>query len=179
MRTESAPGFRTYTRAIDVLDRVADPRLVARLLRHLQVDLVPPPEHYVLPQALRPMRILCDPARMYAGYLGVRAEVEIPMELRRDLHELVPQALLRDIHRMEYVTDEEARWQPVELGLDPAGQSAMAEIRAALVREPVPVVEPLVEAVRAEQARRRRFLQEPWQPVLPDDFPRNYREIPG
>ena len=170
-------GFRTFTRAIDSLERTADPVLLARLERHGRVDIVPPASHYTLPQSWREVPIHVDPARYYAGYLGVRDEIEIPSELRRDLTQRVPQAMLRDIHRMEFPSDEVAEMRPLELGLDPGGREALKEARAAQHREPLPVIEPLVEGLMAEQERRRRFLREPWEAPLPDDAPRRYAEM--
>jgi hypothetical protein len=174
---DRAPGFRTFTRAIDALDRTADPALLARLARLARVDIVPPAASYALPQSWRQVTLHLDPASYYAGYLGVRDEIEIPGELRRDLAERVPQAMLRDLHRMEFPSDEPAERRPMELGIDPGGREALKEARAAQLREPLPVIEPLVEKVMAEQERRRRFLDDPWEASLPDDAPREYREI--
>lgn len=170
-------GFRTYTRAIDAIEKIADPALLARVFRLGRVDIVPEAAHYELPQSWREVPIYLDPARFYAGYLGVRDEIQIHEELRRDLRERVPQALLRDVHRMEYPSDGDGRRQPTELGIDPGGREAYKEARAAQVRDPIPRIEPLVEQVMAEQVRRHRVLWDPWEPLIPDDAPRNYREI--
>lgn len=179
MSDDDRPGFRTFTRAIDDLARVADPALVERIDRLRRVDIVPPASHYRLPSSLRELRTHLDPASYYAGYLGVRDEIEVPFELRRDLTERVPQALLRDLHRMELPTDDPARWQPVELGMDPGGREALKEARAAQHREPLPIIEPLLEKVMAEQERRHRFVSEPWEATLPDDAPRRYTDMFG
>ena len=123
---------------------------------------------------LRTPRTHLDPADWRAGYLEVR-EREIPFELQEDLHQLMPQALLRDLYRPAY----EERWVARELieGTgDRAGLGALAEARRARVRPPLPRIEPAVRAVREHQAWRRALYAERWQPVLADDEPR--RPVP-
>jgi hypothetical protein len=165
--------FRSYTRAIDQLDQLADRELISRIERRYAVPLI---QHYGLPQCWRPVKLHLDPRDYYAGYLNVRDDMEVPYELRRDLSERVPQALLRDLARVVY-PDEPIERRPVELALDPGGRQALAEARSARVLPPLPTIEPLVEQVMAEQERQRRLRRDPWPVFLPDDAPRNFREM--
>lgn len=174
-RNRRQEGFRSYTRAIDRLEEQADPKLLALSSRHENANLVPLSPS--LPQSWRPVRTLLeDPHTWYAGYLGVLGELDLPMELKADLRERVPQSLLRDVFRPIYATDYVDRI-PLDVGLDPGGRQALKEGRQGLVRDPLPVIEPLVEEVIAEQERRRRFLQKPWPTYHEDNAPRVYREI--
>lgn len=156
-------------RARQELLRNADPVLLRRIERwehHAMVPLEPS-----LPIALRSQPTHFDRlADWYAGYLGVRAEYEPSYELRRDLKERVPQALLRDIYRpvrghdsIDFVCHE---------ALDHGGRAAMAEAKQALNREPIPTIEPVLLTVLEYQKWRQRLMRTPWQPFLRDDAPR-------
>src|SRR5438132_14291618 len=71
----------------------ADPALLGRIDRWIHHRMLEAPPS--LPMALRPQPTHFDRlADWYAGYLGVRGEVEIPYELSRDLKQGVPQAIL-------------------------------------------------------------------------------------
>ena len=107
----------------------------------------------------------------WAVSLEVR-ELELPQQLYKDLHELTPQAILRDLHRPVsefFVTPE-----PIE-GTDALGalHVEMARVREARRFEPAPPVAPIGLTVREEQDRRRRFLATRWEPIIPDDAPRH------
>lgn len=165
----------SHTRAIDRLAEVVDPALLRRSARWL-VPLAP--LRPSLPQSWRPVKTdLADPARWYAGYLGVRGEQEIPWELQKDLRERVPQALLRDLFRPVQM-ERPVRWEPFRSGADPGGREGLREAREALVRPPPPEIEMGAQVVAREQARRRRFLRQPWQPMHQDDAPRQYNAVP-
>lgn len=152
----------------------ADPALLNRVERWIHHRMVPLKPS--LPTAIRPQRTHFDRlADWNAGYLGVRAEFEPPYEMTRDLKEQVPQSILRDIYRP-------VRRQPmiepafIEVNADPGGRLALAEAKAALQREPLPTVEPILLVVIAEQRRRRRFLRRPWPSFRADEAPRRYSE---
>jgi hypothetical protein len=168
-------GFRTYTRAIDQLEHAADPVMLGMSDRHVHQRMTPPvPE---LPQSWREPRLhLEDPRAWYAGYLGVRGEVEIPWELRSDMRHKAPQANLRDVGRYVYPLYYVER-QPMDFGLDPGGRIGTREAKEALSRKPLPVIKPVLGEVLVEQARRRRFLRESWRPFHDDTAPRVYREM--
>jgi len=170
----SAEELERRAKAQQHLADSADPALLRRIDRWIQHRMVP--LNPSLPMAVRPQRTHFDRlADWYAGYLGVRAEYEPPYELTRDLKERVPQALLRDIYRpVRSQSMVEPHYH--ELDLDPAGQRALAEARQALVREPIPTIEPVLLDVIAEQRRRRRFLEQPWASFHPDNAPRRYRD---
>lgn len=150
--------------------RDADARILARIERWLNPRMLP---ERALPQALRPQpthfdNILSD---WHAGYLAVRELEEIPHELRQDLTERAPQAILRDIYRpVRRDTFVERTMHEIEW--DPAGRRALAEAKQGLVREPLPQLESSVVLMMAEQRRRRRVLSRPWLPYRPDDAPR-------
>ena len=158
--------------------RDTDPGLVRRFVRWENSNLTPRNVLDGLPLASRPQKTHFDSlADWYAGYLGVRGEYEAPFELRQDLKQQVPQAVLRDIYRpTKQHPFEQARH---ELDLDPGGARAMAEAREArdlLRREKLPTVDPGSFAIAEEQARRRRFLATPWAPFRPDSEPRVYTD---
>lgn len=154
----------------------ADPAVLARSARWEKGRGLPRPR--TLPQAFRPQSTRFDDVLhdWHAGYLGVRGEFEAPYELTRDLKECVPQSVLRDLYRpvRNFFVDPAQH----ELGL--VGADAIAgllkEAKAALIREPIPVIEPALAAVIEEQRRRRRLMATPWQALRPDSAPRRYSD---
>lgn len=97
-------------------------------------------------------------------------EYEAPPQLLSDLHECVPQAFLRDLHRPVAVYG--AFFEPTESHVG-GWREGLREARDAMqVRAPLEPVEPTVQAMADDQARRSRFFAEPWQPLLDDDAPR-------
>lgn len=166
---------RPEPRALDRLKELYSPAIEERLQRWERPMLPPPP---ALPQSWREVELrLDDPHKWYAGYLGVRdAEVEIPYELRQDLRQAVPQALLRDLYRPAWREQLVLRI-PLDEERDPGGRAAYREARAALVREPLPIVRPSTEEVLRAQQHRRRIFRDRWEPYRPDDAPRMSREI--
>lgn len=154
----------------------ADPGILARIHRIEQHPMVPRPRE--LPRALRGMSThFDDPLRQWhVGFLAVN-DFEIPYEMARDLKECVPQSILRDIFRP--TTNFEFMLEPLEIEKDRTGAEAMKEAKAALLRDPVPVIESGVSAVTREQRRRRRFVGRPWQTMIADDQPRQYSRVEG
>ncbi len=150
--------------------RDADPRILRRADRWLQPRMLPSRE---LPQALRTVRTHFDDVLhdWHVGYLSVNEGGEAPYELRQDLAQCVPQAILRDIyrpvHRPSFV--EKTLHEGVR---DPVGQEALAEMKKSLQRDPVPEVDSTVVAMVREQRRRRRLLSRRWLPYRADDEPR-------
>lgn len=114
-----------------------------------------------------------DPAAWNTGYLKVRERDDLPDQLFADLRERMPQALLRDLHRLVM----EERWVQREViegsAVDRGGFSALAEARAARTRPPLPRLESSTGAVRAYQRWRRDLVRERWQAAMSDDEPRN------
>lgn len=152
--------------------RDADVRILARVDRWLNPRMLPSRD---VPQALRPQPTHFDNvlADWHVGYLSAREPEpdEIPNELRQDLAERAPQAILRDIYRP--VRRETFVERTVhEIDWDPAGQRAFAEAKQGLKREPLPQLESSVALVITEQRRRRRLMSRPWLPYRPDDAPR-------
>ncbi len=102
---------------------------------------------------------------------GKCEERELPQQLYADLHELAPQALLRDLHRpvKSFFVELERQEVSEVLGIL---QAECEKLREARRLEPLPEIEPSVLAMAEQQRRRRSFMAERWQPLLPDDAPR-------
>ena len=167
--------------AVDVLlQRVADGELLRRVAGHEQVSLIPLiPEEKPLTRPVREARQLLVPRDWYAGYLGVRDEFQAPWELRKDLRERVPQALLRDLFRPVW-QERPREWEPVETGagLPDKDQSCRAEVMARVrERRSLPELSLSMDAMRDAQRDWRRLREEPWQPKLRDDAPREYPQL--
>jgi hypothetical protein len=106
-----------------------------------------------------------------AGYLREPREVDTPINLLSDLHQLSPQSLLRDLFRPEYQLFWH-RFEPIE-GTTREPLKAIEEARQ-LRRVPMmaPRVEPIVRTVMAFMYWRIGMMRERWEPMLPDDSPR-------
>jgi hypothetical protein len=147
---------------------VIDARLIARCEQHQrdgEARRVPS-----LPTWLRPVELHLTPEKWNAGYLQVR-ELDVPAQLSADLRERMPQALLRDLHRLV----REERWverEPLPGSEDRGGRAALAEARAARQIPERRAVEPSTRVMRALQTFRRGLLAERWQPMLADHEPR-------
>jgi hypothetical protein len=147
---------------------VVDARLIDRCEQHgrdsERLRRVPS-----LPTFAREPKLHLDPAAWGAGYLAVH-ERDLPPALHEDLHQLMPQALLRDLYRPV----PKLAWveRAIVEGSDRGYLGAMREARAARQRPELPRVEPAVRTVRAHQIWRRALLAERWQPLLADDEPR-------
>ncbi len=150
--------------------RDADPRILRRVERWLQPRLLPARE---VPQAIRPQKTHFDDVLhdWHTGYLAVREGGDAPHELRQDLAQRVPQAILRDIYRPVRRQTFVERI-PHETERDPAGQKALAEAKKGLQREPIPEIGSSVVAMVTDLRRRRRLRSRPWLPYRPDDAPR-------
>lgn len=154
----------------------ADPAVLARTARWEAGRGLP--RTRTLPQAIRPQSTHFDDVLhdWHTGYLGVRGEFEAPYDLTRDLKECVPQSVLRDLYRpVRSFSVEPAHHELGLVGAD-AIASTLKEAKAALVREPVPVIEPALAAVIEEQRRRRRLMATPWQTLRPDSAARSYSD---
>lgn len=147
---------------------VVDERLIARCEQHRRDGEAR--REPSLRTWTRPVKLNLVPEAWNAGYLRVR-EVDIPEQLSADLRERLPQALLRDLHRL--VRDE--RWVEREIlpgTQDRDGRASLAEARQARQLPARQPVEPSTRVMRALQTWRRGFMAERWQPALPDDAPR-------
>ena len=154
----------------DAWRAAVDERLIARCHEHVRRGerLT---RDWSLPVNARAPRLHVEPEGWRAGYLRADREREIPIELTNDIHQNMPQALLRDLYRPV----REERWverELVEGTGDRGGHAAMQEVREARRRPPLPRVESLMRAVREYQAWRRAFVSERWQPFKRDDEPR-------
>lgn len=160
----------------DRIQREADPAILARIFRIEHHGMLPRPRR--LPRAMQDMTTHFDDPlhQWHTGYLSVR-DVDLPDELMGDLKQCVPQATLRDVFRP--TTQFEFRFEPPEEDADPLGERTLREAKAALVREPVPVIETGVTAMIRERKRRQRFVNRPWQTPLADDQPRQYARVEG
>ena len=154
----------------DAWRAAVDERLIARCEEHerrgerLTRD-------WSMPVRARPPRLHVEPADWRAGFLRADRERDIPTELTSDLHENMPQALLRDLYRPVH----EERWierELVEGTGDRGGFGVMREVREARRPRPLPRVESMLRAVREYQNWRRALVAERWQPIKRDDEPR-------
>jgi hypothetical protein len=112
---------------------------------------------------LRPPKLHLEPDDWGAGFLRADRERDIPMALSTDLHENMPQALLRDLYRPEY----EERFIEREI-VEGSGRSAfpaLREAREAQRKPPLPRIGSSLGAVREYQTWRRGLLAECWKPV--------------
>jgi hypothetical protein len=152
------------------IEAIADPRLVALVHARFRPEIV---REHALPAFAGELPHHLEPADWRAGFLSVE-EGGAPLDVREAMREATPQAHLRDLFRPVY-SDEPVALDRTPISLDPGGREAMAELRAALVREPLPRLGGLVEELQATRAAWRAFLDQPWQPYLRDDEPR--REV--
>jgi hypothetical protein len=116
-------------------------------------------------------RLHLTPEDWGAGYLREPREFDRPPQLVDDLKQRSPQALLRDLYR-PVRQDQWHRFEPIEgTARDPLGgvDEARQARRVAMI---APRVEPIVRTVIAFMYWRIGMMQEPWQPMLPDDAPR-------
>lgn len=145
---------------------LSDTKLVRFVDRYDRDDLV---HDFSLPIRVREIETHVDPDQWGAGFLSVH-DWWIPIELTRDIHTCTPQALLRDLHR-PVRPDQFPGFEVIVPRRDVAGLEAVADARAALIREARPVVEPTVRAVIEYQEEWRSFVRTRWQPHIPDDKP--------
>ncbi len=160
--------------ARDVYAQLADARILHTLDARARDRLT---QDFGVPTAVREPRLHVVPEAWGAGYLVVGRERDnFAPELYDDLHQLTPQASLRDLFRPVM----ESRWVDREprVELDPGGRRSQAELRAARKREPLPRFAPLAREMLAAQERHRALLAERWQAHLRDDQPRTATYVP-
>jgi hypothetical protein len=162
-------------KAGDTYAQLADPRIIEAVERRANRRGA---REWKPPVSPREPRLHVNPEDWRAGgLLEVREREGFAPELKADLHELTPQASLRDLYRPVHVS----RWverEPRAEDLDPGGRRWLADARAAQRLEPVPRIVPLVRDVVAEQARRRAMLAERWLPAKRDDEERTPFSMP-
>jgi hypothetical protein len=153
------------------LAEVVDPRLIDACERHVR-DGERLVREVRLRTYLRAPKLHLEPADWNTGYLKVHERDDLPYELQSDLHQLMPQALLRDLHRLVRSEGWVEREEIPGSARDRAGLDGLTEARQARKREPLPRVEAASGAVREYQRWRRQLVSEKWKPVLADDEPR-------
>ncbi len=146
------------------VEAIADPRFLALVQGRFHPEMV---RTHSLPTYAGELPFHLDPTVWRTGFLSVE-EGGAPLDLREAMNELTPQSLLRDLFRPEY-SDAPVPLDLQDLALDPGGRRAYTELRAALVREPVPVLLRSVHLLVEERDKWRSFVREPWQPFLRDD----------
>ena len=155
-------------RAHQNLEAVANPRLLDQIERW---DRSARPFEVKIRTYFREPRLLLERGGWrYKGHFEI-TEREFSGELTHDLMQRMPQAKLRDLFRPVM----ELGWHERESLVDPpdtAGLRAMADAKAAQQRQPVETLASLLAVVKQEQAKRRAWLAERWQPFLKDDEPR-------
>lgn len=161
---EQRPAEKPLAERVARLQEIVDPRAIAQVARWEQPflrELPPPP---IVLDDHPPIHVEADqwvkrPVDVVERHVGG--------QIFNDLRECVPQALLRDIHRP--VRPEGRPFPERPPPRDVAGLAAMAEARAAQRFERARMIPLSVGAVRDEQARRRAWLAEQWQPRYRDD----------
>ena len=113
--------------------------------------------------SLRAPKLHLDPADWGAGYLRADRERDVPMQLSTDLHENMPQALLRDLYRPDF-PERFVERELVE-GSERSALPAMRQAREARQKPPLPRIGSSLGAVREYQTWRRGLLAERWKPV--------------
>ncbi|HEX8951628.1 MAG TPA: hypothetical protein VF997_05970 [Polyangia bacterium] len=154
----------------DAWRAAVDERLIARCHEHVRRGerLV---RDWSVPTRARVPRLHLEPEDWRAGYLRADRERDIPIELTNDIHQNMPQALLRDLYRPVH----EERWierELVEGTGDRGGFAAMQAVRDARRPPPLPRVESLLGVMREHQQWRRALVTGRWQPLKRDDEPR-------
>ena len=129
-----------------------------------------------------PRRDYANPAREPTLHLDLEREmtfgefefreVAIPNELQSDLHELVPQAILRDLHRPEKYFAIELERLEGSVSVGSQLDEELTRVREARRLEARLVIEPSVQWVREYAQQRRVMLDEEWKAILPDDAER-------
>lgn len=148
-----------------------DPALVARLEARAAVDLTTMSRLPPAPLVLRDLSRV-DPALIArTDAIAEPREVEIPEQLRDDLRECTPQALLRDLERpiFEFSIEFERGLQD-EAPLD-AGAAARAAMATSSRRAPSA---PLGHELATHAATMRALRATPWR-ELPTTVPMAYR----
>jgi len=112
---------------------------------------------------LRPPKLHLDPSDWRAGYLRADRERDIPMELSADLHENMPQALLRDLYRPDF--PERFIMRELVEGSERGALPALREAREARQKPPLPRIASTLGVVREYQTWRRGLVAERWKPV--------------
>lgn len=113
-----------------------------------------------------PPRSHLEPADWRTGFLRADREREIPYQLNNDLHENMPQALLRDLYRPVH----ESRWveRAIVEGSERGSPNAMREVRQARTLPELPRVESGLRAVLEHQSWRRALMAAPWHEARPE-----------
>jgi hypothetical protein len=115
-----------------------------------------------------PIKLHVEPEEWSYNRIGEPRERELFDRFRDELRQQTPQALLRDLHRPVHavvVPHFEPRGQAFDFG----GTAALAEAKAAARFERATPLPSMLQAVVAEQARRRSWLRVPWKPHYRDD----------
>ena len=144
------------------------PELIARLEAHERREML-----HELPLSREstrpPIKLHVEPDGWSYSRIGSEPRERERLEsFTHELRQLTPQALLRDLHRPVHevvVPHFEPRGEAVDFG----GTAALKEAKAAGRFERAAPLPSLLQAVREEQARRRKWLRVPWQPYYRDD----------
>jgi hypothetical protein len=149
------------------LEAIVDPKLLSLVRARFRPEIV---RRHTLPTWVGELPYHLEPADWRAGYLSV-VDGTAPVDVREAMREMTPRAQLRDLFRPVF-SQAPVALELNRIDLDPGGRNAWSALRAALRREPVPVVTRSIELLAEEKTRWREFVDGPWQPVLRDDEPR-------
>jgi len=158
------------TRRADALAAV-DPALVARLAARATVDITTMSRLPPAPLVVRDLSRV-DPALIArTDAIAEPREVEIPEQLRDDLRECTPQALLRDLERPIFEFSIEFEHGLADEAPLDAGAAARAAMATSSRRAPTA---PLGHELAAHAAAMRTLRATPWRD-LPTTVPMAYR----
>jgi hypothetical protein len=161
---EERPSEQPFAKRVARLNQIVDARALAQIGRWEQPFLRERPAPPLVVDQDPPLHVEAE--SWLRRSLDVH-ERHVGGEIMNDLRQCVPQALLRDIHRP--VRPEGRPFPERPPPRDPAGIAALAEARAAQRFQRAEMIPLSVGAVRDEQARRRAWLAERWQPYYRDD----------
>jgi hypothetical protein len=158
------------TRRADALAAI-DPALVARLAARATVDITTMSRLPPAPLVVRDLSRV-DPALIArTDAIAEPREVEIPEQLRDDLRECTPQALLRDLERPIFEFSIEFEHGLADEAPLDAGAAARAAMATSSRRAPTA---PLGHELAAHAAAMRTLRATPWRD-LPTTVPMAYR----
>ena len=174
VEAELDPGVAAVLAQRERATAAVDPELLSAIAARAHRDpdellqLDPTIELHVNPELA-----LVDHAAAERGFtIAEPREVEIPDELRDDLKECTPQALLRDLHRSELLFDKQFELVDHAPRVDAAGEVAQA--MATSWRLTPPKARPLAEVV-AMLGELRRVRRLPWPQLFREQPPANRR----
>lgn len=154
-------------RASEVVKKLADPVLLGLEARYTRVRTLPITVELVLREPAD--HVTPESWRIYPPELHERTIWNA--DLHNDLHQVTPQALLRDLHRP--VRNEPRSYlEPVSGQAEPSPWTSFAPALDVMKREPLPELRASTLLMAESDDARRYYYREDWKPAKGDDEPR-------